>query len=259
MTLAKVGCFDSFDQNRKQVVTNVENLIESLQLSGDSVPLFDVLAPKVEQVADYSQQERLELEKELLGVYVSGHPLSGYQQTFSREQVTTIQRLTNQPATLLVYIHHVKVIRTKRGEQMAFVSAEDLTDDIEITVFPRAFHHAAPFLAAGKVILVKGKLDQRANRDQKRPFIADTIEETQPDQKVATLYLQISTEKDQLEVRDQMKNILLAHHGFSPVIVHFVTGQRTIKLSQRYQVQVSGDLIAQLAELLGSENVVAKQ
>lgn len=259
MTLAKVGCFDSFDQNRKQVITNIENLIESLQLSGDSVPLFDVLAPKVEQVADYSQQERLELEKELLGVYVSGHPLSGYQQTFSREQVTTIQRLTNQPATLLVYIHHVKVIRTKRGEQMAFVSAEDLTDDIEITVFPRAFHHAAPFLAAGKVILVKGKLDQRSNRDQKRPFIADTIEEAQPDQKVATLYLQISTEKDQLEVRDQMKTILLAHHGFSPVIVHFVTGQRTIKLSQRYQVQVSGDLIAQLAELLGSENVVAKQ
>lgn len=259
VTLAKVGCFDSFDENRKQVVTNVENLIESLQLSGDSVPLFDVLAPKVEQVDDYSNQERLELEKELLGAYVSGHPLSGYQQTFTREHVTTVQRLTDQPANLLLYIHHVKVIRTKRGEQMAFVSAEDLTDDIEITVFPRTFKQAQALLEAGKVVLVKGKLDRRQNRDQKRSFIADMVEAVQADRKVATLYLQVVADHDQPEIREQMKTILLAHHGFSPVIVHFAADQRNIKLAERYQVKVGGELIEQLATLLGAENVVAKQ
>ncbi|WP_125605636.1 DNA polymerase III subunit alpha [Lapidilactobacillus bayanensis] len=259
ITLAKVGCFDSFDENRKQVVANLENLIESLQLSGDSVPLFDVLAPKVEQVADYSNQERLELEKELLGAYVSGHPLSGYQQTFNREHVTTVQRLTQQPANLLVYLHHVKVIRTKRGEQMAFVSAEDLTDEVEITVFPRTFHQAQSLLEAGKVILVKGKLDQRHDRGQKPGFIADVIMAAQPDQQVATLYLQITAEKDQAKIQEQLQTVLLAHQGLSPVIIHFVADQRSIKLAQRYQVQVNGELIAQLATLLGSENVVAKQ
>lgn len=257
-TLAKVGCFDSFDENRRQVVTNVENLIESLQLSGDSVPLFDVLAPKVEQVADYSNQERLELEKELLGVYVSGHPLSNYQQTFAREHVTTVQNLTRQSATLLLYIHHVKVIRTKRGEQMAFVSAEDLTADIEMTVFPQTFHKAQELLAAGNVILVRGKLDQRQNRGQVS-FIADDILAVEPDQKVATLYLQITPDKNKTDVKKKMKTILLAHHGFSPVIVHSVAEKRTMKLAQRYQVKVNGDLIEQLAQLLGAENVVARQ
>ncbi|MFD1466264.1 DNA polymerase III subunit alpha [Lapidilactobacillus mulanensis] len=257
-TLAQVGGFDSFDHNRKQVVTNIENLIESLQLSGDSVPLFDVLAPKVEQVSDYSDQERIELEKDLLGVYLSGHPLSNYQQTFTKNNATTVAQLTEQPATLLVYIRHVKTIRTKRGERMAFVSAEDLTDDIEVTVFPRTFQKAQSYLATGKVVLLRGKLDSRPGQGGKQQFIANEIDLAAPDQKPATLFLQVAADRDQPVVRDEMKKLLLTHHGFSQVIVHFAADHRNIQLGQQYQANVSGELIEKLAQLLGGENVVAK-
>lgn len=256
--LAQVGCFDGFDHNRHQVVANLEDLIESLQLSGDSVPLFDVLAPKVAQVSDYSDQERIELEKELIGVYLSGHPLSNYQQTFERVHATTVSQLDAKPTTLLVYLRHVKTIRTKRGEQMAFVSAEDLTDEIEITVFPRVFQRAHDFLATGKVLVVKGKRDARPGQAGQRQFIADAVELAAPDQIPATLFLQVTADQDLSKIRPEMKRILLAHPGFSSVIVHFAASQRNIQLGTPYHVNVTGELIEKLARLLGSENVVAK-
>ncbi|MFD1411581.1 DNA polymerase III subunit alpha [Lapidilactobacillus gannanensis] len=257
LTLAQVGCFDSFDQNRQQMVQNIRNLSESLQLAGTSLPLFDVLAPKVEQVADYPSQERLAFEKELLGVYLSGHPLENYQQAFQKNRAVTVANLAPQASTILVYLRHIKVIRTKKGEQMAFVSAEDLTADVEMTVFPQAYRQYQTSLVAGQVLLVRGKLDQRSDNADQKQFIVNQVQVPAPDQQQATVFLQLTADHDQPERRQQLEQILLQHHGFAPVILHIEATKQNLRLSDRFQVNVSSELISELAQLLGSENVVA--
>lgn len=257
ITLAQVGCFDSFDQNRQQMVQNIRNLSESLQLAGTSLPLFDVLAPKVEQVADYNNQERLAFEKDLLGVYLSGHPLENYQQAFQQNHAVTVANLTAQPSTILVYLRHSKVIRTKKGEQMAFVSAEDLTADVEMTVFPQAYRQYQADLTAGQVVIVRGKLDQRSDHSEQKQFIVNQVQVPAPDQQQATLFLQLTADHDQPATRQQLEQILLRHHGFAPVILHLEQTKQNLRLSDRFQVNVSSELISELAQLLGGENVVA--
>ncbi|WP_461218374.1 DNA polymerase III subunit alpha [Lapidilactobacillus salsurivasis] len=258
--LAQVGCFDQFDQNRHQTVLNMTDLSESLQLAGSSMPLFDVLAPKVEHVADYDNQTRLSLEKELLGVYVSGHPLSNYTQAFQRARAQTLAQLppAGQRTTILVYLTGLKTIRTKRGEQMAFLKVEDLTAEMDVTVFPQTYRQSHELLQNGAILLLQGKVDQRAGRQGRAQFIAEQIATVAADQKVATLFLQLTAATDQVAVKQKLEKTLLSHRGLSPVIIHFATTKKNVRLDQRFQVQVSSELLAALAQLLGSDNVVVR-
>lgn len=258
--LVQVGCFDHFDQNRRQTVLAVTDLSESLQLAGTSVPLFDVLAPKIEHVADYSGQERLAYEKELLGVYISGHPLENYTQAFRQCHAQAIAQLpaAGQGATILVYLTSMKTIRTKRGEQMAFLKVEDLTGEVEVTVFPRTFRQAQEVLSTGAILLLRGKMDQRPNQRAQPQFIADQITTVAADHAVGTLFLQLTAVTDQVDVKQKLEKILLSHHGFSPVIMHFATTKKNVQLDERLQVLVSSELIGELARLLGSDNVVVR-
>lgn len=258
INLARVGCFDRFDQNRHQVVQNIRDLTESLQLAGNSVPLFDALAPKVTTVADYTNEQRLDFEKDLLGVYLSGHPLENYQQAMQTNHAQAISQLTTAAAGIIVYLRQVKVIRTKRGEQMAFIQAEDLSSSLELVAFPKIFRRFQEDLVAGKILYLQGQLETRPRQPQRPQFIIDQVEAVSSDHPAATLFLKLTARTHQAKIMKKLEEILLAHHGFSKVILYLADQKKSLQLEARFQVEIDEQLLTQLAELLGSENVVAR-
>jgi DNA polymerase-3 subunit alpha len=109
--------------------------------------------------------DKLAWEKELLGIYVSGHPLDAYPEVL-KKAVLSIKKVLEdpQPGMLLilpVLITTVRSVVTKNGEKMSFLTLEDLTGSLEAVVFPRLFKEHAALLAPGACILVKAKVAKR--------------------------------------------------------------------------------------------------
>jgi len=125
-------------------VTALPEFLSSLELSGGSMELFEELAPKVRPVPDFSLSEKLEKEEAVLGAYLSGHPVEEYRGLMKSLKTTPVSDLSlNSKCVVLVYIKRIKVIRTKRGDQMAFATVEDLTGEISVTIFPNLYRTIA--------------------------------------------------------------------------------------------------------------------
>ncbi|HQK58388.1 MAG TPA: DNA polymerase III subunit alpha [Candidatus Pacearchaeota archaeon] len=204
-SLIKAGCFDSLGE-RNQILLNLEKLLDwskknqKIKESGQR-GLFDnsvsasfninngITLEKVPP-ADYS--ERLNWEKELLGLYVSGHPLDKFKemldkQTMSLKKInmdlSMVRDYTNpyqkyiiagETVTVGGIISNVKKIITKKGQPMMFVKLQDLTDKIEVVVFPRTLENCSELLQENKIVSITGRADYRDNAPK---IIAESIEE----------------------------------------------------------------------------------
>ena len=115
---------------------------------------------------EYSRKELLNFEKEMLGLYVSGHPLTEFQDYLSN--LNTIENLYEEPdkSTQLVggVISKLKQIFTKSGQPMYFLTLEDLTDNVEVIVFPTVLEKYKELVEEDKIIIVKGRLDRKEDQ-----------------------------------------------------------------------------------------------
>lgn len=167
------GAFDRFGL-RGNMYANVENLlafnkehIAGKEANQDS--LFGNMSTAVNQLTlseapDVTKEQKLLWEKELLGVYVSGHPLDQF--TKELESRTTITQLKNDgrngiPVVTAGMIESVKELLTKKGDKMAFIVLSNKEDQIEMVAFPEVFHANKELLVPGTCVAVKGKLNIR--------------------------------------------------------------------------------------------------
>lgn len=169
-SLIKCGALDSFS-TRGQLITHIETLLSfhkdaTMPQSQDT--LFATAAPTLHlpQVdTDVSLSQKLEWERELLGIYVSGHPLDAYADK-TMKAATTLGKVREDPhpglpLILPVLITDVRTILTKKGEKMAFIKLEDKTSSMEAVIFPKLYHEHSASLAAGKCVLIKGTVGNR--------------------------------------------------------------------------------------------------
>ncbi len=171
-SLIKCGALDSLER-RGTLLANIETLLAFHRDTTAEAPqdsLFGgsmLAAPELNLVEGefVSLVDKLAWEKELLGIYVSGHPLDAHQHYLSRSG-TSIAKLKEDTRAgtkliLPVLLAEVRTILTKGGEKMAFVKLEDKTDSIEAVVFPKLFKEHGATLAAGACVLIKGSLSNR--------------------------------------------------------------------------------------------------
>jgi DNA polymerase-3 subunit alpha len=170
-SLAKCGALDSL-ASRERVLTSLEEVLifgreagairEQDSLFGASVPppkliLKDAVPPPLTQT--------LAWEKELLGMYVSGHPLDAHKELSARSKMTIKdieeERRSGTPVLIPAVVEELKTKLTKTGEKMAFVTLSDKTGAIECVVFPRAFKSASNGLSIGSSILMRGNVSLR--------------------------------------------------------------------------------------------------
>ena len=246
------GAFDELEPSRAQLLAQLPKMLKNAELSGHNVELFEMLLPKNEaSVPELSETERLERENYYLGAFLSGHPVEKFAQAATIYHTTKVAQMhVKQKLTAIVYLKKVKVIRTKKGEQMAFVTADDETGKLDLTVFPQQYRRYEDQLREGEVVLVSGTVEERRGLQ----LLVDSV-------KSATnivnqrYFLRLPTDFSFTD-KQKLKKILVAFHGEVPVIIYDVASDRKVLLSQK--LWLSADTRAQngVIELLGKNNVV---
>jgi len=184
-SLIKAGAFDKLGE-RNQLLFNLERLLTHARemqknKSNGQKGLFDgiKLANNItlDNTPASKEEERLKWEKELLGLYISGHPLKKYKKIMER-RCLPISQLSQDLVGRLVnvggVISNVKKILTKKGQPMLFVKLEDETDMVEVVVFPSTMENYPGLFQENKTVFIKGKVD---NRDNMPKIICSTVEE----------------------------------------------------------------------------------
>ncbi|MBA1435009.1 DNA polymerase III subunit alpha [Bombilactobacillus bombi] len=254
LPLVYSGALDELVENRRQLVQNVADLVESIKLAAGSVSLFDILKPKKRKIVDFSAEEKLDQEKQYLGTYISGHPVERFQHALTNYHFQKITNLSvNASANVLYYIRQIKVIRTKKGTQMAFLSGGDEIGDYTITVFPNLFQRLD--LETNQVYVVKIKVT--LGRHDDKEYIAQNLELAQnilQKQHTKKLYIRFDTKKKQN--LQKLLQLTQQYPGSIPVIVYFEDSDEKFLLKRQNFVSENAELNDKLQELLGKNNFV---
>ncbi|KGP77055.1 DNA polymerase III subunit alpha [Desulfosporosinus sp. Tol-M] len=237
---------------------------------------------KLPELPDFSEREILDLEKEYLGLYLSGHPLSSVllqlQPFISSDILTCLEGEEEKKVALGGLITGFRQNVTKKGEMMASFVLEDLTGGIEVLIFPRVYMQTHA-LGNDQVIVVVGKY---IIRDEEKKIFAEKIttledllsaKESSPFSQLTTtpvrkklpppsvtagkrLFLRFATEKDDL--MEATMNILQRFPGSQPVYFFFEDTQKVIEGERKFWVNDEYDLETVLYEVMGRSNVVWK-
>jgi DNA polymerase-3 subunit alpha len=266
-SLIKAGAFDSINNNRNQLLKGMEETMNAAfrkqkeEASGqtslfgfgdeDHKTDFDE-APILPNEFPLSPEEDLALEKEVLGLYVSSHPLDNYVdqiERFSTQSVSQLSELEEgTTVTIGGLINGFRNIPTKKGDNMAVFSFEDLTGSIETVVFPDTLRKYSDFLANDKKVLINAKLNFKDDEPKLAILSVNTLS--------AIPYLEISLEDNTSMLKlISMRAVLQETHGETPVVLSFPDSKTEIITGKEYWINPEEDLITKLKNLLKSENV----
>ncbi|MCL1928007.1 MAG: DNA polymerase III subunit alpha [Treponema sp.] len=176
--LIQTGAFDSFGINRPTLKTNMEAAIDYAQNKKDEgkfgqVGLFEDTGeetfPDFEftQMPEMDRTEQLNIEKELIGFYFSGHPLDAYQETMKEHVKFDISGLNNAPPgnyTLIGILKSLKPITDKTGKPMAFATLEDYSGELDLAFFGEVWEACRDKLQQNDIVAIKGRMDQSRGR-----------------------------------------------------------------------------------------------
>ncbi len=269
-SLIKCGAFDSLGHRRAQLMAAVDAGLALAQQSqrereNGQLSLFDFLSGAerelmsidLPEVGEYPEDEMLALEKETLGLYISGHPLSRYREDMNRLATATIDDLSELPdkgeVSLGGLITGVKKINTRKGDTMAFLTVEDLTGSVEVVVFPRPYLQNRLVIREDEVVLIKGRV---SGNGEEVKVIADGISSLDSHLD-GELHLKIDSVNSPL--LDQIQIILGSFRGKSPVFLHFEKEKKVIKTGEEFHTDLSSPVLGRLQDLLGHAGVKVKR
>lgn len=271
-TLIYCGAFDLIQPNRRQLINDIDVVISwaqkrSKEKASGQLNIFDMMnglataekaetgfeqAPSTAPVEDYPLQEKLRLEKEYIGFYISDHPLKAVNQAAQILSPISLSVLSEQKAkqkiSAVVMLNSVRKIITKKGDPMAFVQMEDITGEAEGTIFPSTFPNLEPLLEEGKQLIVWGKAQKRNDKYQM------VIDDAAAVEQVKMLMLEITPQQalDQAK-SNYLKQILVQQSNEPdkfkiPVIAAIGKGQQRqfIRFGQRFWVDDETKAIASL-------------
>jgi DNA polymerase-3 subunit alpha len=287
-SLIKSGAFDSLDyprqglclafeeiadrtlERRREEQAGISTLFSTLEGFGEEsagagpVGYGDPRVPVPE--AEFTKTQRLAFEKEMLGLYVSDHPLRGFEGALARLtdcSIAEVKELDDGPGDGFGRDGQVRTIGgvvtglvrryTKRGELMATFVLEDLRASIEVFVFPKVMHDIGPVLTDDAVFMVRGRID---TRDDQVKLVC--MEATRPQlaaDGVGELRVELPLGALTDPVVDRLKELLSEHPGDEPVFLH--VGQTVLRLPAEFNVDSRRGLLGELRMLLGPSVVVA--
>lgn len=268
--LIKAGAFDSLGHFRSHLIATVDtglSLAQQAQRDRNSgqLSLLDLWGEDVEDtivtplsdIPEYPRADLLAMEKETLGLYVSGHPLIEYRSVLNHQVTAYLGELAesdgDENITVGGMITQIKKITTRKGDPMAFVNLEDLTGVVEAVVFPRTWQKYASLLQPEAIVLIKGR--KSSNGESIKIIVEDCsplLRETRGD-----LYLKL-TNPSSRTVSD-IQALLRSYPGINPVYLYFTENKKLALAGRDNWVNLNTPLLVQLQELLGSENVKVKE
>ncbi|WP_296129184.1 DNA polymerase III subunit alpha [uncultured Anaerococcus sp.] len=270
-SLIKAGAFDSLGYTRSSLMAiyekaiatvhdnnkiNVTGQINLLDMAGD-VDTRDIDMPNI---AEYPKNIKLKLEKEVLGFYISEHPLSenaealenivnfttDYRENFDDRQMA---RLDGKYVTMAGILNNKKELTTKKRDLMAFASLEDMYGNIEMVIFPSTYKQYRNLIEDDNVLIVKGKL--QTDESDVKLLASEFIDIKKTN--LSTLYLKMNF----IEY-NEIKGLILSHKGNNPVKIYFEDKKKLVSLDSKLHFEINDANIKILEDRLGKENVKVK-
>ncbi|MBQ8914386.1 MAG: DNA polymerase III subunit alpha [Lachnospiraceae bacterium] len=301
------GAFDSFGCNRRQMMIVYPRILDKVgqdkknAMSGQMSLMdflgeeektdFEVAYPDVEE---YDEEDLLAAEKEILGVYLSGHPLDDVMDIINERATASSIDFTSDedsegtssmdggafanngmsggsdgvfnvkdkiPYTVGGLIEAISIKTTKHGETMAFVTLEDLYGEIEIIVFPRDYNRFRDKLIKDSKVLIKGNAS--VSETEAKLILSElyTIDELKLDLEAEKkeVWVCFSDEQKYNEAEKQFLNILEKHRGRSNVFVQLMNPRSMKRMGNRFRVLADDALMKELSENYGEKNVLVRE
>jgi DNA polymerase-3 subunit alpha len=207
---------------------------------------------------EWSPKIKLAFEKEMLGLYISDHPLLGVATALRAAgagDVPALWDLTDGAAvTLGGLVTGITRRFTKKGDPMLFFTLEDLQGGVEVVCFPRVVAEFGPLVTEDAVLIVSGRLDHRGD-DVK--VMARELKELVV-RSDGTVRLEVSARRLSADLVQRLKGVLANHPGQAPVFLHMTNekGHKVLKLADEFRVEPRSALYAELRELLGPRAVL---
>ena len=275
-SLVYSGALDGLGLNRRQMLQMLPAVMSQLEadkaysMSGQ-INIFSLIGeeksaqPEIPQVSELPQDEKLMREKEVVGFYVSGHPMSGYAPLAEKLGCAKIFDLTdgdgysdNENVKVLGIITSIKKKITRSNAEMAFVTLEDMSGNIEALLFPKTVSSTMQFLQTGNVVLLEGRLSLREDKEpslvcEKISPCPKDVPEDKAEKKVKHgLFLRVDSVNG--EQKRRALNLLEIFEGNTPARFYYNDSKKYD--SRVIGVDVNDPLLGELRRILGAENVV---
>lgn len=280
--LIKAGAFDSFGYSRKALMGVYQAMMDQAQkkikqsMSGQ-MSLFDIAGEEdkesfrikmPENVGEYPREMLLGFEKEMLGIYVSGHPLEEYSGLWDKLITNTTADLMlnvsddgevteemnvsdGEHITLGGMVENVNVKFTKKGDAMAFVTIEDMVGQAEVIVFPKTYRQFQWILAEGNKILVSGRVSIEEDKDGK--LMSDAIYSFEDIPR--TLWLQFKDLAQKETLWQEVTELIGDSDGVDGIKLYYTDSRKIEELPHNISVNADLELREALQALLGEGNV----
>ncbi|MBD8973016.1 MAG: DNA polymerase III subunit alpha [Clostridiales bacterium] len=274
----KSGALDSFPANRRQMMMIYVQLIDQVNQEKKSamtgqMSLLDFLGEeekkdfdvKYPNVPEYDKEELLAYEKEVLGIYVSGHPLEDYQELMDSNISATTHDFIADPDTgetvakdQILYtiggmVASKTVKMTKSNQNMAFITLEDLLGSIEVVVFPKKYEQYRQILEPDSKIFVYGRAS--ISEDEGKMLLERAVSF---DEIPKHVYVQC-VNKDDYKAKEQgIYEIIDKHPGSSPVTICLKEEHQSKNLGRQFSLQADETAIEELKQLLGEGKVLCR-
>ena len=225
--LIQIGLFDSFEPNRQKIISNLTNLFIFVEELGS---LFADSSYSWTEAEDYSQAEKFELEQSILGVGLSDHPLMTIANATTKSFTWIGDLAENSRAKILAQVQSIKVIRTKNGENMAFLQVTDTKKKLDVTLFPATYKLLANRIKEKAIYFLTGRIQERDGRLQM--ILSEAIEASSE-----RFWIQLENHEHDIQIAE----ILQRFPGSIPVVLHYEIDGKTIA-APHFQVEKSKDL-----------------
>jgi DNA polymerase-3 subunit alpha len=223
---------------------------------GDDCPA-PVNAPVMPDIAEWDERQKLAFEKESLGFYLSGHPLTRYEDLLSKFTTADAISIKEAPDGASVRIgglvRSTKTIKTKKGELMGFATIEDMHGAVDVTVFSRVYSAASGLLTEDAAVLVQGQVQKD---EQSVKLVADTIIPLEKAEETWTASVHVNLELSRIDrgVLLDLRDVLQRHPGSCKAFLHLRSPAQVdavIELSDGFTVKAGPGLRRDVRELLG--------
>ena len=273
----KAGVFDSFGFTRKQLIHIYMDVMDKVNndkksdISGQ-MSLFDLADDgirsefmiRVPDVGEFDSNVRLDFEKDVLGIYLSGHPLDDYAGALTKNVTArTVDFLLDEEGKVNVQDQSIATIggiiakvtnkSARNGQPMAFLTLEDLYGSVEVIVFPRDFERNRSKIEEGRKVLIKGKVTIDADADGK--LIAEQLLDL--DDMSKELWIQFADMDEYLKHEQYINslNTVAEIKGTTPIKIYLKKERQIRKMPPSYSLNLNEDFLGVLKRRFGEENV----
>ena len=249
---------DAVNQEKKNAMTGQMSLFDLI--SDEEKEAYEIQMPKVEE---YSKEELLSFEKEVLGVYISGHPLEEYEERWRKnitartvdfqidEELGTSKAGDGEIAVIGGIITNKTVKYTRNNKVMAFLTIEDLVGTVEVVVFPNDYEKNVQKMEEDSKVFIRGKVQGDADKASK--LICEKIYSF--DDVPKELWVQFETKEDYLTEENEFLKLLSGSRGTDRVIIYVRTPKSIKYLGIEKSVKINEILLGKLYEKYGMDNV----